>query len=386
MSSHDDDPLDHDNSSTVPLEAQSVDRWLDADGQRWSRHVPSHDVLDERALIATLGDAPTRPTPTLPGNHNDQQSRQIDRTSGAAHPPQRRPLLTLVGTIAAVVIVSLFAALLHGLAAGRNPQGKKSTPTVSASLSASPTVSAPSGSIIWRQSVSGTISSQPALDDGVVVFGTSDMHLWALNAQSGAKVWDVVTANPVVFPVKAANGLVVVNEEDPTTFTNALAVYRESDGSLVGRVHLTAAGFGPPIVANGTVIADAYPQSTGSTQVTCSPSLKEGASRFTPAGNPASPRRPCPGPRRHRRGRPGRLKKPYSGAFSQRRTKPAMRLCGLFAACGWPGLHPQSSSQGASAGSYARRVQSDVGYTTVVREPARIEFLCHGWSLDANSR
>src|SRR5215469_9975083 len=49
MSSHDDDPLDHDNSSTVPLEAQSVDRWLDADGQRWSRHVPSHDVLDERA-------------------------------------------------------------------------------------------------------------------------------------------------------------------------------------------------------------------------------------------------------------------------------------------------------------------------------------------------
>src|SRR5215469_2629620 len=85
-----------------------------------------------RALIATLGDAPTRPTPTLPGNHNDQQSRQIDRTSGAAHPPQRRPLLTLVGTIAAVVSVSLFAAVLHGLAAGRNPQGKKSTPTVSA--------------------------------------------------------------------------------------------------------------------------------------------------------------------------------------------------------------------------------------------------------------
>ena len=89
-------------------------------------------------------------------------------------------------------------------------------------------------------------------------------------------------------------------------------------------------------------------------RVTCSPSLKEGASRFTPAGNPASPRRPCPGPRRHRRGRPGRLKKPYRGVFSQRRTKPAMRLCGMFAACGRPGFHPQSSSQGASAGSYAR--------------------------------
>ncbi len=187
--------------------------------------------------------------------------------------------------MAAVVIVSLFAALLYGLANGRNGTRPTSTitpvATASASATASPSVTptpspspSPSptasptappepGSVLWQQSVSGTVTSQPAVDNGVVFFGTNDKHLWALNTQTGTTVWTVATANPVEFSVVVANGIVVVNEEDTNSFANTIAAYSESNGSLVWRARAPAAGYGPPSVADGAVIADLYSNNGG---------------------------------------------------------------------------------------------------------------------------
>jgi outer membrane protein assembly factor BamB len=72
------------------------------------------------------------------------------------------------------------------------------------------------------------VGSSPAVANGVVYVGSNDNNLYALNATTGAKVWNYTTGGSVYSSPAVANGVVYVGSQDhnlyalgttPTTLT-----------------------------------------------------------------------------------------------------------------------------------------------------------------------
>ena len=121
------------------------------------------------------------------------------------------PRLFLLGAIGAL-------ALPSGLA-GQTPVGAESPmfrggPAHSGvSVTAGPE-SAPR--VAWQFSTNGTVRSTPALAGGVLFFGSSDNHLYAVSAEDGAERWRFDTGAPISSSPAVAGGLVVVVDRSNT--------------------------------------------------------------------------------------------------------------------------------------------------------------------------
>ena len=98
--------------------------------------------------------------------------------------------------------------------------------------------------------------SSPAIVNGVVYFGSDDNKVYALNANTGAKLWSFTTGNTVRSSPAVANGIVYIGSDDNNLYAldanTGAKLWSYSTGNLV---------FSSPTVAGGIVYiisADGY--------------------------------------------------------------------------------------------------------------------------------
>jgi len=115
-------------------------------------------------------------------------------------------------------------------------------------------IAASSGKTLWAfTSGSGARSSTPAVANGVVYVGSDDGNVYGLSAMNGHQLWDFTASGQLFHAPAVANGVVYVAGLTPTppgagTFyalnaTTGAKLWNSSVGSHVGS----------PIVSNGTV-------------------------------------------------------------------------------------------------------------------------------------
>ena len=72
------------------------------------------------------------------------------------------------------------------------------------------------GGLQWRVQTAGPVRSSPVVAGGVVYIGSSDGHVYAIGARSGAVRWKTAFGAPVTSTPAVGNGLVYVNGRDRT--------------------------------------------------------------------------------------------------------------------------------------------------------------------------
>jgi outer membrane protein assembly factor BamB len=92
------------------------------------------------------------------------------------------------------------------------------------------------------------VSSSPAVSNGVVYVGSWDFSVYALNAQTGARLWSYHTGSYIDASPAVANGVVYVSSEDGKVYA-----LKASNGALLWRYATGAAVASSPAVANGVV-------------------------------------------------------------------------------------------------------------------------------------
>ena len=118
----------------------------------------------------------------------------------------------------------------------------------------------PSTELIWSYETGGGVETTPALAGGVLYFGSSDHHVYALDAASGELVWRYQTGGPVFSSPAVAAGIVYVGSDDHHLYALDAAsgepLWKYETGVLRQRY-----GPGPqvrstPVVAEGMVYFD----------------------------------------------------------------------------------------------------------------------------------
>ena len=96
----------------------------------------------------------------------------------------------------------------------------------------------------WSFDLQYTYFSSPVVANGIVYAGASDDNLYALNAKTGALLWQHTTAGQAVYPPAVANGVVYVS-------SGSLYALNATTGALIWQ---SPDGFTfSPAVANGVV-------------------------------------------------------------------------------------------------------------------------------------
>ena len=98
----------------------------------------------------------------------------------------------------------------------------------------------------WRFTTGGSVSSSPAVVNGVVYVGSDDTNLYALNASTGAQLWSFPTSGNVSSPA-VANGVVYAVGNGNVFALNA------ATGAQQWTQTIGSDSASPPTVANGTV-------------------------------------------------------------------------------------------------------------------------------------
>jgi outer membrane protein assembly factor BamB len=73
---------------------------------------------------------------------------------------------------------------------------------------------AATGAPLWQAATTGPVDSSPAVADGVMYVGLRDKRLLALDAASGALMWEFAVGNPISSSPTVANGVVYVTAGD----------------------------------------------------------------------------------------------------------------------------------------------------------------------------
>jgi len=110
----------------------------------------------------------------------------------------------------------------------------------------------------WSYTTLGSVYSEPAIANGMVYVGSQDHNVYALNADTGAKVWSYTTGGAVESSPAVANGVVYVGSEDFKVYAlnahtgNKLWSYTTGN-HLVSRLVPPNGVVSSPAVANGVV-------------------------------------------------------------------------------------------------------------------------------------
>jgi serine/threonine protein kinase len=103
--------------------------------------------------------------------------------------------------------------------------------------------------LAWTASTKGTISSSPAVTNGLVYVGSEDHKLYAFEAATGQMRWSASTEGAIVSSPAVANGLVYVGSND-----SKLYAFEAVMGQLRWSVSTREAiGFSSPVVADRVV-------------------------------------------------------------------------------------------------------------------------------------
>jgi outer membrane protein assembly factor BamB/5-hydroxyisourate hydrolase-like protein (transthyretin family) len=109
-------------------------------------------------------------------------------------------------------------------------------------------LNAATGAKVWNYTTGGAVDSSPAVVNGVVYVGSIDGNVYALNAATGAKVWNYTTGWYVPSSPAVVNGVVYVGGEFDVYALNA------ATGAKVWNYTAPDSIYGAsPAVANGMV-------------------------------------------------------------------------------------------------------------------------------------
>jgi outer membrane protein assembly factor BamB len=68
--------------------------------------------------------------------------------------------------------------------------------------------------VLWEYSTGGRVASSPAIEDGVVYFGSGDGNLYAVNAADGVELWEAATGDEIISSPAIADGVVYIGSND----------------------------------------------------------------------------------------------------------------------------------------------------------------------------
>ncbi len=107
------------------------------------------------------------------------------------------------------------------------------------------------GAKIWSYTTENVVYSSPTVANGIVYIGSEDNNVYALNATTGTKVWNYTTGDIVVSNPAVANGIVYVVSWDHNVYaldaTTGTKVWSYATGDIV---------VSNPAVANDIVYVD----------------------------------------------------------------------------------------------------------------------------------
>ena len=135
------------------------------------------------------------------------------------------------------------------------------------------------GKLVWNYTTGGDVWSTPAVANGVVIVGSDDNNTYALNATTGAKLWNFTTGGSAESPA-VANGLVYVGSFD----NNVYAINATTGAKLW---NFTTGGWveSSPAVANGVVYVGGHDHNTYALNATTGAKLWN----YTTGGQVSSP-------------------------------------------------------------------------------------------------
>jgi outer membrane protein assembly factor BamB len=109
-------------------------------------------------------------------------------------------------------------------------------------------INATTGAKIWNFTTGGTVWSNPAVANGVVYVGSNEPNVYAINASTGAKIWNFMTGDGVSSGPAVANGVVYVGSEDKNVYA-----INASTGAKIWNFTTSSYVISSPAVANGVV-------------------------------------------------------------------------------------------------------------------------------------
>lgn len=109
-------------------------------------------------------------------------------------------------------------------------------------------VDALTGDLLWDFTSGGSVSSSPAIENGIVYFGGHDNNMYALNAGTGALLWNFTTGGRVSSSPSVANGAVYFGSYDNNTYA-----LDASTGALLWTFDVGGSVTSSPAVVNGIV-------------------------------------------------------------------------------------------------------------------------------------
>jgi outer membrane protein assembly factor BamB len=104
---------------------------------------------------------------------------------------------------------------------------------------------ASTGAVLWNSTIGGYVFSSPAVVGGMVFFGSDDSKLYALDACTGALVWSYTTGGTVFSSPAVADGVLYVGSDDGN-------VYAFGPGVNVHELAVTS------VTADKTVVGQGY--------------------------------------------------------------------------------------------------------------------------------
>jgi outer membrane protein assembly factor BamB len=115
---------------------------------------------------------------------------------------------------------------------------------------------ADTGAVVWIHAANGPVYPSPVVVDGSVFMGSYDQqNIFALNASTGALLWSVTADGPVYSSPAVANGVVYIGSEYPGTSLFAL---NAKTGASLWTYTLGESGMdSSPAISNGVVYVSA---------------------------------------------------------------------------------------------------------------------------------
>lgn len=123
------------------------------------------------------------------------------------------------------------------------------------------------GGVLWRKQTAGAVRSSPTIAAGLVLIGSSDGNLYALDASSGKQEWKFVADGPIASSATVAEGRVFMSSYRGTfyalDFRNGTPLWKTAFGADLSRAYEQDSGPRPAafngdfILSSAAVLDDA---------------------------------------------------------------------------------------------------------------------------------
>jgi PKD repeat protein len=131
-------------------------------------------------------------------------------------------------------------------------------------------LNAATGALLWKYTTGNREISSPAIANGVVYIGSYDNNLYALNAATGALLWNYTTGGTVGSSPAVVNGVVYFGSNDNNLYALGFAPPIDGGGTSYYLVHSNVDGAGvyfngdwfEGTITNGTLLVKTCPTCT----------------------------------------------------------------------------------------------------------------------------